>query len=120
MTAVDVDPRPWAGRSNPLSNVGERGRKWVSDIARRTHRPAPAKAVGQGITVNGLSEPGVTVLVTLAGQAISVAADDKGQWSAAFSHIEVPTGTIEIPVCAATTDASGRQTVAEGVVQVET
>jgi len=120
MEAVDVNPRPWSGRSNPVSNVSERGRRWVSDIARRTQRPQPAHSMGHGITVNGLSEPNVTVLVTLAGQALSVPSDDIGQWSASFADIQVPAGTIEIPVKAMTTDASGQTTTAEGIVQVET
>ena len=120
MTAVDVNPRPWSGRSNPISNVSERGRRWVSDIARRTQRPEPVRNLGHAITVNGLSEPNVTVMVTLGGKAVSVPADENGQWSAAFTEISVPEGTIEIPVKAMTTDACGQTTTAEGVVQVET
>ena len=119
MTAVDVNLRPWSGRFNPVSNVSGRGRRWVSDFVRRTQRPQPTPSRGHGITVKGLSEPNVTVLVTLAGQALSVPSDENGQWSAAFEGIQVPAGTIEIPVKAMTTDASGQSTTAEGVVQVE-
>lgn len=120
MTAVDVDPRPLAGRLNPFSGASERSRRWAADVARRNHRPEPVRPLQTGITVNGLSEPGATVLVTLAGQATSVAADDRGRWTAEFDQIDVPQGTVEIPVCAVTTDASGRKAAAEGVVQVET
>jgi len=120
MTAVDVNPRPWAGRSSSISNVGARGRRWVADLARRNQRQAPIQPTKHGITVNGLSDPYVTVLVTFAGQSQSVAADDLGKWTASFESITVPEGTIEIPVRAAMTDASGHTNIAEGVVQVET
>lgn len=117
MTAVDVNPRPWSGRSLNTSNAGQRGRRWINDLTRWGNKP---KARGHGITVNGLSDPNVTVLVTLAGQSQSVAADDIGKWTAEFAGVEVPTGTVEIPVKAATTNAWGQTNTAEGVVQVET
>ena len=118
MTAVDVDPRPLAGRRNALFEAGERGRRWMSDLTRRTGRPRPTRLLRSGITVNGVSEPNVTVLVTLADQALAVSADCDGRWTASFALIDVPSGAVEIPVCAMTTDASGQTTKAEGTVQV--
>lgn len=74
----------------------------------------------EGIAVNGLAEANASVVVTLGAISQTVNADANGNWSASFSSAQVPTGTLELPVTAVSTDAVGNTATATGTVQVDT
>lgn len=73
-----------------------------------------------GVTVNGLAEANASVVVTLGAISQTVDADASGAWTATFASADVPTGTLELPVTAVSTDAIGNTATATGTVQVDT
>lgn len=73
-----------------------------------------------GVVVNGVAEGGASVEVNFGGAIQTVQADADGNWSATFASADVPTGELEVPVTAISTDAAGNTATASGSVQVDT
>ncbi len=73
-----------------------------------------------GVSVNGVAEANASVVVTLGTVSQTVTADGAGGWSATFASADVPTGTLELPVTAVSTDAAGNTATASGTVQIDT
>ena len=73
-----------------------------------------------GVMVNGVAESNASVVVTFAGTSQTIQAGADGSWSATFASADVPTGTLEVPVTAVSTDAAGNTATATGSVQIDT
>jgi hypothetical protein len=73
-----------------------------------------------GVSVNGLAEANASVVVTLGAVSQTVDADASGAWTATFASSDVPTGTLDLPVTAVSTDAVGNTATASGTVQIDT
>jgi len=73
-----------------------------------------------GVTVNGVAEPGSSVAVTLGETTQTVSIGDDGTWQVTFPSGVVPTGTLEVPVTAVSTDPFGNSASASGTVLIDT
>ena len=73
-----------------------------------------------GVTVNGVAEPGSSIEVTLGDAVLVVAASYDGTWQATFPSSVVPTGELELPVTAVSTDPAGNSATATGSVLIDT
>lgn len=75
-----------------------------------------------GVTLNGTSDAGASVVVEFQGASRTVTADGNGSWSADFTAAEIRSGDIELdaPVVATATDAAGNVAVANGTVRLDT
>lgn len=73
-----------------------------------------------GVTINGVAEPGSVVDVTLGDVTQSVDAGDSGVWQVTFPASDVPTGELELPVTAVSTDPAGNTATASGSVLIDT
>ncbi|SIS82400.1 Ig-like domain (group 3) [Roseivivax lentus] len=73
-----------------------------------------------GVALTGTSEPGSTVVVTLAGttRTATVAAD--GSWSVSYAAADLPEGETTLDVTATATDAAGNSTTTSGSVEIDT
>ena len=72
------------------------------------------------MTVVGVAEANASVVVTMGAYSHTVTANADGEWSATFSASEVPTGTLDVPVTAISTDAVGNTATASGTVHIDT
>lgn len=75
---------------------------------------------GDGVTFNGTSEPGASVVVTMGSVSHTVTAGADGTWSATFVTAEIPEGTYDATVTAVATDAAGNTHTSSGTVAVNT
>ena len=75
---------------------------------------------GEGVAVNGVAEANATVVVTLGSVSQTVTAGADGGWTTTFASSDVPTGTLEMPVTAVSTDAVGNTATASGTIQIDT
>lgn len=73
-----------------------------------------------GVVVNGVAEANAEVVVTFGTTSQTVQAGSDGSWSATFAAADVPTGTLEVPVTAVSTDPAGNTATASGTVQIDT
>lgn len=73
-----------------------------------------------GATVVGVAEANASVVVTMGSYSHTVNADANGNWSATFSAAETPTGTLDMPVTAVSTDAVGNTATASGTIHIDT
>ena len=73
-----------------------------------------------GIELNGLAEAGASVVVTLGTVSHTVTATSAGTWSTVFNSAEVPTGELNVPVTAVSTDLAGNTATAAGSVTIDT
>lgn len=73
-----------------------------------------------GVTLTGTAEAGATVVVTLAGVSQTVVAGSNGTWSATWTAAQVPTGELDAPVTATSTDAAGNTQTVSGTINIDT
>jgi hypothetical protein len=73
-----------------------------------------------GVVLNGTSNPGATVTVTMAGVSHDVTADAAGNWTANFLNSEVAPGVYTADIHATTTDSAGNVLEAIDSVEVDT
>ena len=73
-----------------------------------------------GVVVNGTTDPGSTVTVTLAGVAKAATVDAAGNWTVTYSAAEVPTGELSVPVTAAAVDPAGNTAEIADTVRIDT
>lgn len=73
-----------------------------------------------GVAVNGTSDPGNVVQVTLGGVTHSVVTDAAGNWTANFAAHEIAPGTYTADITATTVDRAGNSRTVTGSVDVDT
>lgn len=73
-----------------------------------------------GVTLNGTSDPGNVVAVTMGGVTHSVVTDGAGNWTALFAASEIAQGTYDAAISATTTDAAGNTRTVTDSVHVDT
>ncbi len=73
-----------------------------------------------GLTLNGTSEAGASVDVTLNGYTRTVTADGNGNWSASWTAGELPSGELDATVTAISTDGAGNTETTSGTVAIDT
>ncbi len=79
-----------------------------------------AAEASDGVVLTGTSNPGASVLVTMAGVSHTVTANGAGDWQANFSSAEVAPGVYTAQITATTTDSAGNTLNASDSVQVDT
>ncbi|MDU8927485.1 Ig-like domain-containing protein [Alisedimentitalea sp. MJ-SS2] len=75
---------------------------------------------GDGVTLEGTTQPGATVTVEMNGVTRTVTADANGNWSADFAASELPEGEVTLPVTVTSTDAAGNVATTTGDVEIDT
>ncbi|MEO1362490.1 MAG: Ig-like domain-containing protein [Pseudomonadota bacterium] len=73
-----------------------------------------------GVVLTGTTEPGSTVMVTMGGETVQGIVDASGNWSAAFSASQVPTGEVVTDITVTATDLAGNIATVSDTVQVDT
>ncbi|WP_121631270.1 Ig-like domain-containing protein [Tropicibacter alexandrii] len=73
-----------------------------------------------GMTVTGTTEPGGTVVLTLAGQTVQAVVDSNGNWTATFTESQLPSGETTATLTALSTDAAGNTSTVTQTVRVDT
>ncbi len=73
-----------------------------------------------GVTVVGTAEAHATVVVTMGTASTTVKADANGDWTANYTTAQVPTGELDVPVKAVSTDLAGNTATATGTVTIDT
>lgn len=69
-----------------------------------------------GLTVTGTTEPGGSVVLTIAGQTVQATVAADGSWSATFSEAQLPSGETTVVMTAVSTDPAGNsQTLTQNV-----
>ena len=73
-----------------------------------------------GVTLNGTTEPGSTVNVTLQGSTRPASVDSNGNWSVTFPPSDLPEGTYEATATIVATDAAGNSSTLTDTFQIDT
>lgn len=73
-----------------------------------------------GVTINGTSDAGNVVQVSLGGVTHSVVTASNGTWSSVFANTEIPQGTYDASITASTTDAAGNSRTVTDTVHIDT
>ncbi|MEO0670139.1 MAG: Ig-like domain-containing protein [Pseudomonadota bacterium] len=73
-----------------------------------------------GVVLTGTTEPGSTVMVTMGGETVQGIVDASGNWSAAFTANQVPTGEVVTDITVTATDLAGNIATVSDTVQVDT
>lgn len=73
-----------------------------------------------GVVINGTSDAGAIVEVTLGGVSHTVTTGSNGQWSATFGSHEITQGTYTADITATSTDVAGNTRTVTGTVDVDT
>ncbi|MDO6730757.1 Ig-like domain-containing protein [Marinovum sp. 2_MG-2023] len=73
-----------------------------------------------GVVIQGTSNPGATVTVTLAGVTHTALTDAAGNWTTTYGANEIAPGTYQADITAETTDAAGNTLQVSDSVQVDT
>ena len=77
------------------------------------------EAVG-GMTLNGTTEPGSTLVVSFAGSTVNAVVDANGNWTATFPPGSIPAGEYSADAMATATDPAGNVAQAAMTVVVDT
>ncbi|WP_299554816.1 Ig-like domain-containing protein [uncultured Tateyamaria sp.] len=73
-----------------------------------------------GVVVNGTTEPGSTVTVTLGSQTVQAIVDANGNWQAPFAASQIPEGEYTTSVSVTATDLAGNVATVSDTVRVDT
>lgn len=73
-----------------------------------------------GLVLNGTTEPGSTVTVTLDGMSRAATVDANGNWTVTYSGAEIPRGERAVTLSATSTDAAGNVDTVNSSVTVDT
>ncbi len=79
-----------------------------------------AAEAAQGLTLTGTTEPGSTVMLTLAGVTQSASVDANGNWTASFAAGQLPSGEQTVVLSAVATDAAGNTETLTQDVRIDT
>ncbi len=79
-----------------------------------------AAEAAQGVTLTGTAEPGSTVSVKMGDITRQATVDANGNWTVTYSAVEIPQGTMTLPVIATATDAAGNITTADSSLNIDT
>ena len=73
-----------------------------------------------GVEINGIATPGLTVTVQLGDATHQVVAGPNGAWSTVFAGSEIPTGTMTLPITASIVDSAGNTMSVSDTVGLDT